>query len=142
MLVTSPVNACLVCARPSLCGLFPLHFTCISCGCESYTGGRSDVRYSLLNRVQVLANVHKNLVSEGLGNSVLDVGCGDGKLVGLLRCNGIEAWGIDISLEQIRAAEPTVSEFLCVKDTGYVQDSFDSIQIGRASCRERVYSSV
>ena len=125
--MTSQVNACLVCAHPSQYGIFPFHFKCTTCGCETYQGERSDVRYSLLNRTPVLANVYANLVREGLGNRVLDVGCGDGQLVALLRRDGVEAWGIDISLEQIRVAEATVGEFFCAKTTCQIRDRFDSI---------------
>ena len=90
---------------------------------------------------------------------MLDVGCGGGILTDSMARRGAQAMGIDLSTKPLKVAElhameagtenveyrEIAVEALAAERPG----SFDAVtcmemleQIGRASCRERVYSSV
>jgi SAM-dependent methyltransferase len=61
---------------------------------------------------------------------VLDVGCAKGFLVQMLRDNGVDAWGVDISRYAIETAPESVHEFLrvgTVLDLEFDDDSFDLV---------------
>jgi 2-polyprenyl-3-methyl-5-hydroxy-6-metoxy-1,4-benzoquinol methylase len=49
-------------------------------------------------------DIRPNLPAEAPGRRVLDIGCGQGDLVRLLRGDGFDAWGVDISPEQVEIA--------------------------------------
>ena len=61
---------------------------------------------------------------------VLDVGCAKGFVVQMLRDNGVDAWGVDISRYAIETAPESVREFLrvgSVLDLEFNDDSFDLV---------------
>ncbi|MFD2766144.1 class I SAM-dependent methyltransferase [Micromonospora eburnea] len=47
---------------------------------------------------------------------VLDIGCGQGDLVGLMQADGIEAYGVDISPEQVEVARSRGLDRVCLGD--------------------------
>jgi 2-polyprenyl-3-methyl-5-hydroxy-6-metoxy-1,4-benzoquinol methylase len=72
-------------------------------------------------------DIRPNLPADPRGHRVLDIGCGQGELVKLLRTSGFDGWGIDISPEQVEiahAAEVTqvvlgdFHEYLAVEGSG------------------------
>ena len=79
--------------------------------------------------------VREELAGLGLarGTRVLDVGCGEGSLLGLLQAeSGCEAWGVDISQPAIEAAArrwPDVHWVVCNADLGlpFAPQSFELV---------------
>ena len=77
----------------------------------------------------------------GIGSRVLDVGCGTGELVDLLSDLGLEAVGIDESVEAVEAAQYNVprAEFYSIDAAGpvfFAEDPFDLILIRRCPLDE------
>ena len=64
-----------------------------------------------LNQFRVVA---ERIASDINPGSVLDAGCAYGFLVELLRQQGVEAWGIDISSYAIGQVDPSVKDFCSV----------------------------
>jgi len=59
-------------------------------------------------------------------SSLLDVGCGMGFFVSLLRRNNIKAWGCDISKEAIEKSSPNVRPFLKIMNVRNMSDWKDN----------------
>ena len=77
---------------------------------------------------EFLSNIAKRDIS-----SVLDVGCGQGSFLELLRINGISSHGIDLSKEQIKAC----------KEKGLSADAIDLCEIDREyECLSAVFDVI
>lgn len=82
--------------------------------------------------VQRCANYYRALVIKLYLNpkNCLDVGCGTGKLVKALRWFGIEAYGVEISEDALRLAQPHIRQYLKKGDITrlpYEDNTFDLV---------------
>lgn len=104
---------------------------------EYYVGNKSSYRFakseSFVGRwMQRIAN-HYRALSIKLylnPNTVLDIGCGTGKLVKALRRFGIEAYGVEISEDAVKLAQPHIRQYLKKGDITklpYEDNQFDLV---------------
>jgi 2-polyprenyl-3-methyl-5-hydroxy-6-metoxy-1,4-benzoquinol methylase len=68
-------------------------------------GGEKGEQERAWLRETLYADITAALREHGSGNRVLDIGCGQGELVRLLLADGFDAWGVDISPEQVALAQ-------------------------------------
>jgi 2-polyprenyl-3-methyl-5-hydroxy-6-metoxy-1,4-benzoquinol methylase len=71
---------------------------------ESYTSTHAGYASPAAVRLGYRRDIRPHLPPVG---RVLDIGCGQGELVRLLVADGYDAWGVDISAEQVAAARRT-----------------------------------
>jgi SAM-dependent methyltransferase len=82
----------------------------------SYTNRYLTLQLESQNPVELFSKLAQRLVDELQPETVLEVGCDNGLLVGELRKRGVQAWGIDQSSEAIREAQLEIAPFLKVTD--------------------------
>jgi len=78
----------------------------------------------LEDEVKELHSAFLGLIFEKNLNDIIDIGCGQGAFMNHLLANGIEAYGIDLSVEQIKVCQSfnLRADVMDVKD---VEDSFE-----------------
>jgi len=80
----------------------------------SYTNRYLALQSEPQNPVELFGKLAQRLVDELQPETVLDIGCDNGLLVGELHKRGVQAWGIEQSAQAIREANPNVIPFLRV----------------------------
>ena len=71
---------------------------------ESYASTHAGRGDSVAAGLSYRRDIRPQLPADARGHRVLDIGCGQGELVKLLRTSGFDGWGIDISPEQVEIA--------------------------------------
>jgi 2-polyprenyl-3-methyl-5-hydroxy-6-metoxy-1,4-benzoquinol methylase len=131
--IASPVVVCIRCGlgrfHPSppqeeIRALYP----------DEYYGEPGTKFQPLIERlVRLVGARHIGFLSRGLtpGARVLDVGCGRGVLLGALADRGFEVFGLEISEEAARGADPRAEIRIVSKvaDAGFESSSFDEVII-------------
>lgn len=120
-------HTCKICEGKLKNGLFVEHRICSDCGAEFYSGPSLDVSYGHVDRNAVLANLADALSELGMGQRVLDVGCGHGKFVHLLRQRGLDAYGIDVSLACVAAARQKYGNYFQLASIFEASEEYDSV---------------
>jgi len=154
---TERVSPCPVCggetARPrfAVAGIASPVVICLQCGLgrfhpspapedvralypdEYYGEPGSKFQPLIENFVRMVGARHIGFLSRNLapGARVLDVGCGRGVLLGALADRGFEVYGVEISPEAARGADPRAEIRIAPKlaDVGFEDSSFDEVII-------------